>query len=489
MVLHPASDKKPYRSVICVSVVAAMFGLLITWSNLSFRGATLLNISDSALGLVQDAKISSMFALALASLLMPFLRGLGRERVRQYLALGIAAMLISGGMACCAIDTAAVEHSFPFINFGLTLSGIGLALMTPFIGRLFFDIGPKATTISMLVGYIFSTFLVNIIWGLPNAARFAVTLIVPILQFGLMILYVAKLETSSFPSLDKGVERQGRSADVSRPPLPPGLLAVVLLSGLLGSFVRGAMYYSGFDYSVISVGLLVMQPAALLVLVAVLGFFGKGYDSFSIFWPWAALPMLACCIALPFIGESSPIAVADFFVIAHNLCSVFNYTIFVDIAVRYNRDVAILFCWGRAFDSFGCIIGFVLGAVIAVCFPVAAHLWYALSLSSSYAIVVLFVLVFRSRHITDFEQCDPAAKAAEGSISGKEDPYHGFSSKYSLTDREAEVLEQLNQGRSVPYISQKLLISASTTKTHVQSIYRKLGVHTRQELLDMIRKG
>lgn len=54
-----------------------------------------------------------------------------------------------------------------------------------------------------------------------------------------------------------------------------------------------------------------------------------------------------------------------------------------------------------------------------------------------------------------------------------------------LTRREREILELLLEGRSVPIICERLVISEGTARTHVKHIYQKLGVHNRQELLDL----
>lgn len=55
----------------------------------------------------------------------------------------------------------------------------------------------------------------------------------------------------------------------------------------------------------------------------------------------------------------------------------------------------------------------------------------------------------------------------------------------AVTSREAEVLTLLLQGRSVPFIQDRLSISEGTVRTHVHNIYRKLSIHSRQELLTM----
>jgi DNA-binding CsgD family transcriptional regulator len=53
------------------------------------------------------------------------------------------------------------------------------------------------------------------------------------------------------------------------------------------------------------------------------------------------------------------------------------------------------------------------------------------------------------------------------------------ASAQAVTEREREVLGHLARGRSNKEIAQKLGISPSTAGTHVENLYRKLGVSTR----------
>lgn len=64
-----------------------------------------------------------------------------------------------------------------------------------------------------------------------------------------------------------------------------------------------------------------------------------------------------------------------------------------------------------------------------------------------------------------------------------------IASSCGLSPRETEVLMLLAQGRSVPYICEKLSIAKGTAKHHVSNIYRKIGVYDRQGLLDVIELG
>ena len=478
----PKGEASARDAFVRVAIVTVMFALFASWSGLAFRGATLLETTESSLDLIQEAKIFFMVVLCLGSLLFSFLKGSFTSARARNGILVLAAALTAGGLACCGIDPEITANPFPSIEFGLALAGLGSALMTPFLGRVFSDIGPKATTASILVGYIVSALLSQAIWTLPTAARFVSTLVLPMIQVAVLAAYPAVRLAAPSGAIGSGAGKR-------LSPLPSGLLVVVLLSGFLGSFVRGAMYYSGADYEVIAAESLVLKLVVLAVLIIILAMFGRGYDTFSIFWPWVVLPVLISSVAIPFMGSAFPVAVSSFFTVTHNLCNAFNYTIFVDIASRYNRDTESVFCWGRAFDALGCIIGFALGFVFSIGSVVSAHLWYALSMVSSFAIVALFLLVLRSRRITDFEQLEVAEGTSPATANAQVDSYRKLAEEFSLTEREAEVLKQLDQGRSIPYISQELVISTSTAKTHVQSIYRKLDVHSRQELLDLIRNA
>ena len=68
-----------------------------------------------------------------------------------------------------------------------------------------------------------------------------------------------------------------------------------------------------------------------------------------------------------------------------------------------------------------------------------------------------------------------------------QDAFDLFASTHSLTRREAEVAQLLTEGRSVPYIANRIYLSESTVKYHCKNIYAKCGVHSRQELLDLYR--
>lgn len=56
----------------------------------------------------------------------------------------------------------------------------------------------------------------------------------------------------------------------------------------------------------------------------------------------------------------------------------------------------------------------------------------------------------------------------------------------ALSKREVQVLDLITQGRSVPHIAEQLVISENTVHSHVKRIYCKLGVKSKQELIDIV---
>lgn len=77
------------------------------------------------------------------------------------------------------------------------------------------------------------------------------------------------------------------------------------------------------------------------------------------------------------------------------------------------------------------------------------------------------------------------ASAGDGSPAGTDRAFSRFAENYGLTPRESEVARFFIEGRTVPYIAERLVVSESTVKYHSKNIYRKCGVTGRQELLDL----
>lgn len=58
--------------------------------------------------------------------------------------------------------------------------------------------------------------------------------------------------------------------------------------------------------------------------------------------------------------------------------------------------------------------------------------------------------------------------------------------EFALTEREADVMGLLAQGYTQKRIAEELAISVSSVQTYAKTLYRKLDVHSRQEVIDLV---
>ncbi len=72
-------------------------------------------------------------------------------------------------------------------------------------------------------------------------------------------------------------------------------------------------------------------------------------------------------------------------------------------------------------------------------------------------------------------------------VDRTEEQIRVLGDRAGLSERERQVAALLVQGRSAARVAEELVVSENTVKTHMQNIYAKLGIHTKQELLDLVR--
>ena len=61
--------------------------------------------------------------------------------------------------------------------------------------------------------------------------------------------------------------------------------------------------------------------------------------------------------------------------------------------------------------------------------------------------------------------------------------------RYSLTQRETEVLLLLSNRYNAGAIADMLVVSEATAKTHMRKIYAKLDVHSQKDLIKLINSN
>lgn len=113
-------------------------------------------------------------------------------------------------------------------------------------------------------------------------------------------------------------------------------------------------------------------------------------------------------------------------------------------------------------------------------------------------LVAFLVMIVVAQSVSDASQATGAsAQANQASLADdrcdadahleRRGAVDSVTREFGLTVREADVLALLVSGYSRPRIAAELGVAESTVKTHASNIYAKMGVHKRDEALDLIR--
>lgn len=103
------------------------------------------------------------------------------------------------------------------------------------------------------------------------------------------------------------------------------------------------------------------------------------------------------------------------------------------------------------------------------------------------ALVIIYVLAMAYVTLQRYNRrfSDPPAVPFDSRASLTEDCTR-MTERYGLTQRESDVLPLLVKGFSLHGIAEHLGVSDNTVRTHMRNLYKKLGVHSRQDVLELL---
>ncbi len=112
------------------------------------------------------------------------------------------------------------------------------------------------------------------------------------------------------------------------------------------------------------------------------------------------------------------------------------------------------------------------------------------TLYDAIAIVVVLaflVIFFTERGLSEKwgivldDSLEDESKASQSAMRASD-----LSRSFGLTPREEEVLQLLAQHMTVADIERALFVSRGTVKAHISHIYRKIGIHRKDELFHLL---
>lgn len=105
-------------------------------------------------------------------------------------------------------------------------------------------------------------------------------------------------------------------------------------------------------------------------------------------------------------------------------------------------------------------------------------------------IIIFAVLVYEPKSYFPVSSTDTSNLEHDQELSPRQTYFQAkidvLAEQYSLTKRQSEVVFFLAKGRSAKYIESTLCLSPHTVKSHIYTIYQKIGVHSKNELVTMV---
>ncbi len=405
-----------------------------------------------------------------------------------------------------------------WVYLSSAFSGVGTAGLLLLWAEEYRGISPtyaKRRTIpaSMIMG-VFYYLLISM---LPPVAAVVATMFLPVVSVVLLRLTRrmergdvaeeafgrADPESDAFFCDVHGV-RRGRLRNAVRYAVPVRFVAFTAVYCLAPGFMRGHTSALPFA-SAGGIGEATFAGVAIvMVAVAVASVALLGEAKIDLAYKLVVPLMAAGLLLLPFLGAGQETLAAVAIMSGYILFEMYVWASLVDRASNVSAPTALVFGLGKS----GMNVGLVAGTFVGFYFGSSSSM---LLVGVLVFIVYLFIVmenaaspgigVALSPSLVDQNaQGDVApgkvtiAEAAQMNLSEVfnamlDDVCAAVSETYGLSKREAQVLALLARGRSLQSIADALCVAYSTVKTHTDRIYAKTGVHSRQELIDLLERS
>lgn len=391
---------------------------------------------------------------------------------------------VSAALACCAIVLVQElpNLSTPLLVVAALASAVSCGLFVADGFNGFVGVDPLTLARSVMEAVAWALGIQLLLALLIDAASIAGALSV---LLGLLALWMRSCACGSGGSEERETMGAARGRQV------PYLLALIATSAFLLAYelngTQKTLHFpqlsegAAFCVGPIS-GVALLAIALFLVVLGCLIRAGLRRN----FVTMAAIAVVGLCVTFFFLNHRTPVLFLLLFPFGAVTCmaSVFKLIL---VARGWTRaeGIRLIGYAGGAF-AVGCLLG--SGCAYAVLSLRDQLEFYDMIFTWLPAVLVLACVVIAACMV---------GKAGENPLplrdtGSSDEPLPGGQSclavalRCGLTPREEDVLRLLAQGRSAPAIADMLSVQVSTVKSHIAQIYRKAGVNTRQELIDLL---
>lgn len=355
---------------------------------------------------------------------------------------------------------------------GAVLTGVGSGVVVVLWGELLAGMGSRQTVAFSVVALLMAAVAYVVVTLLPVDAAQLLVAVLPIVN---MLFY------RHFRRSAPQTPRSMRNMRVQERP-PYRMMLIALFFGFSFGGMKGLMTPMGPEWLGLrdALNIAAIAVGALAVYVTT----GVCKMDFNHLTYQVALPLMAAgFLFLPLHEPYSVIGTA-----VHQCGYQYFYIVlwatWPILVSRAHVPAAWVVTWGMASIQLGQLVGSVAAALaVGLIHDELGRAMLSAVIVFAILLVVLFVFGNKTAE-TGWGFVRPAE--AEGPISAFDDAVSRLARRYRLSPREVEVLFLLARGRNRSFIAAELTIGDETVKSHIKSVYRKMDLHSQQDVIDLV---
>ena len=286
------------------------------------------------------------------------------------------------------------------------------------------------------------------------------------------------------------IAAQTRSLSLARfRAVPWSLIALMALAGFASSFLGNLMLETLAYGSFHRIGTTTILGCAIFIAAT------RSRDGFSLDRLSVVVPLTASAtlLLIPTLGTQAELSIS----ILAKFCYVgFTFLVLAMLAQGvYRHETPSLWVFGLARASseaaiFGGIIAYRMARAWGITHNVPA-LWLLSLFGFAVMALCIYIVHQEKRGTSEWGVlCERVTSTAKPTSAREQfvERCDMLADQYGLTPREKDILILLAQGRSGREIENELLLSQNTVKTHARHLYAKLGLHSKEDIRNLVMK-
>lgn len=450
---------------------------------------TNFSLTEDAYGYISDLPFMIGASVGIvAAALMVFVLARKRKLTTFGLDYRIPLLVLA---ACYLVAPLFLTHVEPLIVLpclGLIWGAVSTLITITFVEIFVFQESAMAFILQLACAYFFSAVIAAVFGQLSQVVN---VLVFTVLALACIPL-IAKCRANSSPyTVVYDAPRTIDATKVSDSGLWPTIkvAAAPILAYFCFELVVGLINMFAFEGSSsfsISTTAPIQGMLICSVLIVAFVFITHRVPSPAIIYNAVFPAIIAIFLILPFFGESLGKPISSVIYAAYVFTSMFSVFCYVTAARQAKADIYQV----SSLVSAGVRIMLMIGIMLGYCFShmIQAETYVHISIVAVVCVYCLGVVIvyWSYRNSRNREKtAEPEAKQAESYEEAVASRVEFLVEHYGLTNRERDVLVGLSKGNSAARIAEDLFISTSTAQGYIKSLYAKLGVNKKQQVLDL----